>query len=161
VRSVLFVPGNRPDWMSVAASKYHPDALIFDLEDAVPSSEKTAARELVREAIESQDPSTIVLVRLNALDTGMTAEDVHSVVAPGLAAVILPKTVCRDDLVKVGAWLDHAEARAGLPRGSTLIMTIPESPLGMMNAFELAQTDRVWCVIGGYGSKSGDTCRSI
>src|SRR5262249_54298858 len=52
-------------------------------------------------------------------------------------------------------------ARAGLPRGSTLIMAIAETPLGMLNAFELAQTGRVWCVTGGYGSRSGDAAKSI
>ena len=34
-RSVLFVPGNRPDWID-KAPRFGPDALIIDLEDAVP-----------------------------------------------------------------------------------------------------------------------------
>ncbi len=41
-RSVLFVPGNRPDWID-KAPQYGPDALILDLEDAVSIAEKAAA----------------------------------------------------------------------------------------------------------------------
>ena len=38
-RSTMFVPGNRPDWID-KAPKYEPDALMIDLEDAVPIAEK-------------------------------------------------------------------------------------------------------------------------
>ena len=45
LRSLLFVPGNRPDMMD-KAPKYGSDALIFDLEDAVrpPRSARRARR---------------------------------------------------------------------------------------------------------------------
>ena len=36
-RSMLFVPGNRPEWMD-KAPQYKPDALIVDLEDAMADS---------------------------------------------------------------------------------------------------------------------------
>ena len=39
LRSVMFVPGNREDWMR-KAHQYGPDALILDLEDSVPEAEK-------------------------------------------------------------------------------------------------------------------------
>ena len=41
LRSVLFVPGNKEDWMR-KAPQYGPDALILDLEDSVPEEGKTA-----------------------------------------------------------------------------------------------------------------------
>ena len=43
LRSVLFVPGNKEDWIR-KAPKYGADALILDLEDSVPPQEKDAAR---------------------------------------------------------------------------------------------------------------------
>ncbi|MDE0207876.1 MAG: aldolase/citrate lyase family protein, partial [Candidatus Tectomicrobia bacterium] len=46
-RSILFVPGNRPDWIN-KAPRFGPDALIIDLEDAVPIAEKETARGIVR-----------------------------------------------------------------------------------------------------------------
>ena len=51
LRSLLFVPGNKPAWMDKALG-YGADALIFDLEDAVPVPDKVAARALVRAALE-------------------------------------------------------------------------------------------------------------
>ena len=50
-RSIMFVPGNRADWIE-KAPKYGPDALMIDLEDAVPIAEKYAARKIVRAGIE-------------------------------------------------------------------------------------------------------------
>ncbi len=39
LRSLLFVPGNKPTWMEKALG-YGADALIFDLEDSVPAPDK-------------------------------------------------------------------------------------------------------------------------
>ncbi len=41
-RSILFVPGNRPDWID-KAPRFGPDALIVDLEDAVPIANEVFA----------------------------------------------------------------------------------------------------------------------
>ncbi|MGD4069814.1 aldolase/citrate lyase family protein, partial [Xanthomonas citri pv. citri] len=41
-RSVLFVPGNRPD-MAAKAPRSAPDAVVIDLEDAVPAAAKVDA----------------------------------------------------------------------------------------------------------------------
>ena len=46
IRSELFVPGNKEDWMR-KAPRYGADALILDLEDSVPPPQKPAAREAV------------------------------------------------------------------------------------------------------------------
>ena len=43
LRSELFVPGNKEDWMR-KAPQYGADALILDLEDSVPPEGKAAAR---------------------------------------------------------------------------------------------------------------------
>ena len=42
-RSVLFVPGNRPE-LAAKAPRSAPDAVVLDLEDAVPPAAKAAAR---------------------------------------------------------------------------------------------------------------------
>ncbi|NIM07195.1 MAG: CoA ester lyase, partial [Armatimonadetes bacterium] len=48
LRSLLFVPGNRPQRIRKAAASA-ADAIVLDLEDAVPQSEKDNAREIIRE----------------------------------------------------------------------------------------------------------------
>ena len=48
-RSLLFVPGNRPE-LAAKAPRSGPDAVVLDLEDAVPPAAKPDARAQVREA---------------------------------------------------------------------------------------------------------------
>lgn len=49
-RSQLFIPGNKPSWIE-KAHEIGADALILDLEDSVPDSEKRQSRPLVKEGI--------------------------------------------------------------------------------------------------------------
>ena len=64
-RSTLFVPGNRADWID-KAPKYGPDALIIDLEDAVPIAEKESTRPIVRDGIgRSHQRGMPIVVRVN------------------------------------------------------------------------------------------------
>ncbi len=49
-RSLLFVPGQKQDWVDKAIAA-GPDALILDLEDAVPTDGKAQARETVAASI--------------------------------------------------------------------------------------------------------------
>ena len=46
-RSLLYVPGNRSDLVAKGALSA-ADAVVVDLEDSVPSSDKTQARDVVR-----------------------------------------------------------------------------------------------------------------
>ncbi len=108
-RSVLFVPGNRPDWID-KAPKYGPDALILDLEDAVPNAEKVDARKIVRAGIErSRERGVPTVVRVNGVNTGLTAEDVEAIVTNGLVAVAIPKLERVEEILKVDAWIEFFE----------------------------------------------------
>ena len=72
LRSVMFVPGNKEDWMR-KAPQYGPDALILDLEDSVPEYDKDAARPLVAKMIdELSERGQTLFVRVNRLETGLT-----------------------------------------------------------------------------------------
>jgi citrate lyase subunit beta/citryl-CoA lyase len=48
-RTRLFVPGNRPERFE-KAFRSGADAIVLDLEDGVPASEKVAAREAIERA---------------------------------------------------------------------------------------------------------------
>jgi citrate lyase subunit beta / citryl-CoA lyase len=52
-RSLLFVPGDRPDRFAKAIAS-GADAVVLDLEDAVPPARKAVAREAVGAALRSQ-----------------------------------------------------------------------------------------------------------
>lgn len=89
-RSVLFVPGDRPD-LAAKAPRSGPDAVVLDLEDAVPPAGKVAARDSVRDAAaELASADVDVLVRVNPPGTQWFARDVEAL-PDGLAGVVMPK----------------------------------------------------------------------
>ncbi len=161
-RSTMFVPGNRPDWID-KAPKYGPDALLLDLEDAVPIANKVEARDIVRAGIEGLRGRGVgVFVRLNGVDTGLTGEDIEAIVTEGLDAVAVPKLETVEEVLKVDAWLELFERKADLPIGTVEIMALPETARGIMDAYKLATAcPRVGNIIGGVGARSGDVTKAI
>ena len=83
LRTLLFVPGDRPDRIPKAAAA-GADGIAIDLEDAVALSRKDAARRSVAEALGSLPPGgPVVTVRINAVDTGLAEADVGAGAARG------------------------------------------------------------------------------
>jgi citrate lyase subunit beta/citryl-CoA lyase len=161
-RSILFVPGTRPDWID-KAPKYGPDALILDLEDAVPNDEKIEARAVVRSGIERlRDRGIPAVVRVNGVDTGLTGEDVEAIVTEGLVAIAIPKLERVEEVLKVDAWIELFEQKAGLAPGSVEIVALPETARGIKDAYELATAcPRVGNIAGGVNTRSGDITKAI
>ncbi|MEE8303048.1 MAG: CoA ester lyase [Candidatus Tectomicrobia bacterium] len=161
LRSMLFVPGNKPAWMEKALG-YGADALIFDLEDAVPVTDKAAARPMVREALEqfhNQGPS--LTVRINALETGMSGDDLEAIVSPGLSAIVAPKVETPQDIATLDTLLAQCEQRAGMAPGQIEIFPTLETAKGIYHAYPIAIcSPRVPTLIGTAG-KGGDTARSL
>jgi citrate lyase subunit beta/citryl-CoA lyase len=88
-RNMLFVPGNKPD-LAAKASKWSPDVVVLDLEDAVPIQDKVAAREMVRDAAAGLAGSATVCVRINPPGSEWFEGDVAAL-PDGIAAVVVPK----------------------------------------------------------------------
>ena len=89
LRSLLFVPGDRPERFAKAAAS-GADAIILDLEDSVALANKEAARSAVADYL-SGEREVITLVRVNPLDGHMTAADVAAIAAARPDAILLPK----------------------------------------------------------------------
>ena len=138
-RTMLFVPGNNPA-MVKDAHIYGSDSLIFDLEDSVSPGEKDAARLLVRCSLEALDYGrTERVVRPNALDTPWAVEDIQAMVAAGIDVVRLPKTETPGDIRQLEELVAEAERTSGRPAGSVRLMAALESPLAVINAYEIAK----------------------
>lgn len=90
LRSLLFVPGDRPDRMDKAA-RTAADALILDLEDSVVPERKDAAREAVAAFLGDASRRSTVFVRINPLASSCVDDDLVAVAACRPAGVILPK----------------------------------------------------------------------
>jgi len=97
-RSYLFVPGNRPERFAKALAS-GADAVIVDLEDAVPPAQKEAARASVADWL---DASRAVVLRINAADTPWFAGDLALCRRAGVAAVMLAKAERAEDIAAIG-----------------------------------------------------------
>jgi citrate lyase subunit beta/citryl-CoA lyase len=138
VRSLLFVPGHRARFYEKLA-EFRPDAVIVDLEDAVPPAEKPLARSMVRERLGGPLLAGLqVFVRVNAVDTPFFRDDVRGVVAVGLDGIFLPKAGTAEQLHEANMLLAQAELRLGITMGIVRIVPIVESVMGVLNAHELA-----------------------
>jgi citrate lyase subunit beta/citryl-CoA lyase len=132
LRSLLFVPGDS-ERKFARAKDCEADALILDLEDSVAVSEKKAARAHVARLIEPEAKRAwTCIVRVNALDTGLTLDDLAAVVRPGLDALLIPKVDGAADIERIGHYLDALEARTGMPEGSVKLASVAtETPKAM------------------------------
>jgi citrate lyase subunit beta/citryl-CoA lyase len=129
-RSYLFVPGNRPERF-VKALQSGADAVIIDLEDAVPVALKAEARATVAGWLSAEHP---VYVRVNGHGTEWHDEDVRAIArAAGLRGLVLPKA---QDPRRA------AELAAQLPDSASLL-PIVENAQGLWNALEIAGCRRV------------------
>ena len=161
LRSVLFVPGNKEDWIR-KAPKYGADALILDLEDSVPPQEKDAARQVVAKMIdELGGAGQTLFVRVNPLESGITGYDLEAIAGPNLYGVTLPKVQCAADVVEVDVLLRFFERKAGMDIGSIFIDPGLETAQGIRSAYEIATASDRIAHMGGSGGKGGDTARSI
>ena len=89
LRSLLFVPGDRPDRMEKALG-LGADALILDLEDAVAPAAKPEARKAVARFV-AANPGANLWVRINPIDGPEAEKDLAAVVAARPDGIVLPK----------------------------------------------------------------------
>lgn len=90
LRSLLFVPGDRPDRFAKAALS-GADAIILDLEDSVSLLHKPAAREAVAEWLSGDRLGVATFVRVNPQDSHMAHDDLASILSYLPDAIVLPK----------------------------------------------------------------------
>jgi citrate lyase subunit beta/citryl-CoA lyase len=143
-RSILWVPGNREDWM-LKAPKFGADAYAYDLEDSVPIAEKERGRAAVQVVLAAHAGQPFGrLVRLNAWDSGHTVADLLAVVRDGLDGVMLAKTESPADVLAVDRILGDLERARGLEVGKIEIVPQCETAKGAYYQHDIClASDRV------------------
>ncbi|MUL67876.1 CoA ester lyase [Mycobacterium sp. CBMA 234] len=134
-RSVLFVPGDRPDRFAKAAAS-GADLIVLDLEDAVAPDAKSTARDAVDRRLST---SPQVIVRINATDTAWFAADI-AMVSRYPCAVMLPKTHSAEHVTTVAEHLAPA----------TPVIALIETAAGIQRAAEICACEPV--VRAAFGS---------
>jgi citrate lyase beta subunit len=133
-RSLLFAPGNDERKLEKALAA-GADAVVADLEDAVPAGEKEAARTVTRTAFAGAVSDSLLAVRVNAFGTGNLQADLEVTAGLDLDALVLPKAT--------------PEAVAALGAEGPPVIAIVETAIGLRHAFETARSERVAALVLG------------
>lgn len=133
-RSFLFVPANRPDRFTKAYGS-GADAVIIDLEDAVPPDDKVQARNAVAAWL---SPNNKVFVRINGADTPWFRDDLALARLPGVAGVMLPKAERIDEIFTVAC------VGAGTP-----VLPMIETAVGLSNIKMISRAQGVQRLVFG------------
>jgi len=143
-RSLLFVPGNRSDMLE-KASTADTDILVPDMEDSVPDNEKSNARSLISEKLETlSGKNQSIVPRVNALDTGLTFDDIHAVVNSKTYGISVGKIESSWDIKEVSKILSQIESEKSVELGSTKIVAWIESASAIVNVNSIASaSDRM------------------
>ncbi|CAG2153843.1 HpcH/HpaI aldolase/citrate lyase family protein [Cupriavidus numazuensis] len=159
-RSLLFVPGNKPDWIekSIAAKA---DALILDLEDSVPPDLKVEARGIVRAKLAwLAAQNQRIYVRINRSPHLYDFEDILAVVSPHVEGIVISKPCGPEDVDCVSMMLSEAEYRNGVEAGTTKVIPLLETARSLELAYEIAKRDRVGAICGAT-AKNADVARAL
>ena len=128
--ALLFCPADRPDRYAKALAA--ADGVILDLEDGVGPDAKDTARAAL--AATDLDPARVI-VRVNATGTPEHAADMAALRGTGYRLIMLPKSESRAQLDELGAdWR---------------VTALCETPLGIVNAAEIADAPNVIAVMWG------------
>lgn len=95
-RSWLFVPGNRPDRFEKAVLS-GADAVVIDLEDAVPTDQKELSRGNIQQWL--SPTAHAIYVRINAADTPWFEQDVAAFASDErVSGLVVPKVECAETI---------------------------------------------------------------
>jgi citrate lyase subunit beta / citryl-CoA lyase len=122
--------------MVAKASERGADAVVFDLEDSVPPSEKANARALVSDEIRnwSSDSACRVYVRVNPPRHNLLDEDLQVLNSGVVAGVVVPKV---DFPIELAALVERS-----VDRNRDVIVNI-ETPRSILHAEDFARTPGV------------------
>jgi citrate lyase subunit beta/citryl-CoA lyase len=126
-RSLLFVPGDRPERFDKAIAS-GADRIVIDLEDGVLEDRKAEARSAVANWLR---PGRNILLRVNSRSTADFAADLELLALPGIEAVMVPKAEDAAALVLPHPTIPLIETAAGV----AAIDAIARSPRVVRLAF--------------------------
>ena len=126
MRSLLFVPADSQRKLEKSLQS-GADAIIVDLEDSVAPEHKAGARVAAAAFVQAtralaQRPRLIV--RVNALTSGLIDHDLETVIVAQPDLILLPKAEGGASVIHADAKIAVHEAVSGLPEGQTKIIAL-------------------------------------
>lgn len=164
-RTLLFIPGNNKRFLEKSRLLY-PDILCFDLEDSVPISEKSIAREMIIQSLSNNNHSLNrinininnkvdnannkhkdlpqLFVRINSFESGLYEQDLESVICESLDGIVIPKVNSDSELEKITEIIETLEKKRNVEKTIRLIPSI-ESSQGVVNSYPIAKYNSRIC----------------
>ena len=164
-RTLLFIPGNNKRFLEKSRLLY-PDILCLDLEDSVPISEKSIAREMIIQSLSTNNHSLNrinfninnkidnannkhkdlpqLFVRINSFESGLYEQDLESVICDRLDGIVIPKVNSDSELEKITEIIETLEKKRNVQKIIRLIPSI-ESSQGVVNSYHIAKYNSRIC----------------
>ncbi len=139
LRSMLYVPAYRKKFID-SALKCNADALIIDLEDAVPAEYKADARVILKEYVDAGAfKDRIVFVRLNPIESNMLLDDLKYALHSDIAGFLLTKIYTDEDMVYYDKLMTQYEKKLGIKEGHFKFLPLIETTSAVMNVYSIAK----------------------
>ncbi|WP_228242171.1 CoA ester lyase [Porphyrobacter sp. GA68] len=139
MRSLLFIPGDSEKKLA-KVDGCGADVVIIDLEDAVAPARKVAARRLAADFLRDRRDrrgGPRLWVRVNALDTGMTQDDLAAVMPLQPDGIMQPKAEGAHDVERLTRLLEEAEEPGTSP--TPILPLVTETARAPFRIGELAE----------------------
>lgn len=150
-RSMMIVPGNNPGIMR-DAHIYGAHSLIFDLTQSVPENEKDAARFLVYNALKTIDfEGAEIIIKVNTLKSSHGREDLEAALRTKPDVIGLSKVETKEDVLEYDKIISEIENSINVEVGSTKIIIFMETPLSILNSFEIGKASKRIAGLAVYG----------
>ncbi len=149
-RSWLFAPGDSEKKMT-KAMEGSADIVLIDLEDAVATDNKVAARGMVHDFLKRNPAQRDRLwVRINPFDGPYTLGDLAAIMPANPGGIMLPKVYGRQEVEKLDHCLSVLEVANGIEEGSTpVIVLITETAEAMFHTGDYKGAPRVVALTWG------------
>lgn len=150
LRSLLFVPGNRPNMLDKALG-FSPDAFVPDMEDSIPAGEKENARQTIKAHLEKLHASGVPIIpRVNALETGLAEADLTAVVGPFIDGISIGKIYTPDDIHQIDQIITELEKKTGVEPGKVKLIPWIETAKSIVHCYDIcAASPRIVAVAFG------------
>lgn len=150
LRSMMFVSAHNPKFIEKSLTT-NADALILDMEDAVPEDKKDAARTVFGEYLaKGAFQGRKVFVRTNSLDSPHFVKDIDVSIHEDVLGIMPPKIQTRDDIVFLEKLLTQKENEFGIASGHFKLAPLVETTAAVLNLSEIIRdTKRIVAIVFG------------
>ena len=152
----LYTPGNKPELIE-KASRFEPDGIIIDFEDAVPLNLKSEVRDNISKNIIPKLDIT-ALVRVNS-EKEFLENDLRAVTQKNIYGIALPMAESVDQVKFVDEIISDEEKKKGLEKILLNSFLLIETALGVIKCFDICSAAER--VVNCLRAEDGDLQRDL